>query len=218
MAASFGSADPRRGTRGRILGELRRSARTANEIADALGMTHNAVRAHLATLQRDGLVREAGLRRGETRPSVIYELVPQAEMMFSRAYVPFLAQLLAVLGEQMPASELDNLMRTVGRALAAEFAPLRGDLGERVHAAASLLEQLGALTRVEHEDGGFVLRGYGCMLGAAVHGRPEVCRAIESLLAQLVKAPVHECCERGEQPRCCFEILPSDSTPASALA
>jgi hypothetical protein len=45
------------------------------------------------------------------------------------------------------------------------------------------------------------------MLSQAVHGGPEVCWAMESLIGELVAVPVRECCERSEQrPRCCFEI------------
>jgi predicted ArsR family transcriptional regulator len=181
---------------------------TANEIAAELGLTHNAVRAHLAGLQRDGLIREGGLRPGETRPSVLYELVPRADSVFSRAYIPFIAQLLKVLGERMSRTELDQVMRTVGSGLAAEWPKLNGDLAQRVAAASLLLQELGSLTEVERSNGGFVLRGYGCMLGEAVHGRPEVCRAVESLIAQLVQARARECCVHGEHPRCCFEITP----------
>jgi predicted ArsR family transcriptional regulator len=200
------------GTRKSIIDLLRQSALTANEIAAALGLTHNAVRAHLTGLQRDGLIREGGLRRGETRPSMLYELVPRADSVFSRAYIPFIAQLLKVLGERMSKPELDELMRTVGTSLAAEWPRLNGDLGERVRAAAVLLQELGAMTEVEPNNGGFVLRGYGCILGEAVHGRPEVCRAVESLVAQLVQAEARECCQHGEHPRCCFEISPIAKT------
>lgn len=195
-----------RGTRRQIVDLLRRSAMTANEVAAELEMTHNAVRAHLAALQRDGLVREAGWRRGGTRPAVVYELVPRADAFLSRAYIPFVAQLLRALGERTSSAELDDLMLSVGRQLAAEWPRLQGDLRQRVTTAARLLEELGALMEIERADGGFVLRSYGCMLGEAVHGRPEVCRSVESLLAHLVEAPVRECCERGERPRCCFEI------------
>jgi predicted ArsR family transcriptional regulator len=202
-----------KGTRRRITDLLRQSPRTANDIAAALGLTHNAVRAHLVGLQRDGLVREAGLRRGETKPSVLYELVPRADSVFSRAYIPFVAQLLKVLGERMSKPELDDLMRTVGSSLAAEWPTLNGDLAQRVEAASLLLQELGALTEVERANGGFVLRGYGCVLGEAVHGRPEVCRAVESLIGQLVQAQARECCEHGEHPRCCFEIIPNRAEP-----
>ncbi|MDQ4080352.1 MAG: ArsR family transcriptional regulator, partial [Gemmatimonadota bacterium] len=182
-----------KGTRRQIIDLLRRSSLTANDIAAKCGLTHNAVRGHLAALQRDGLVREGGLRRSGTRPAVLYELIPRADSALSKAYIPFVAQLLRVLGEQMSQRELDALMQTVGQRLGAEWPRLQGTLAQRVDAASLLLEELGALTEVEHWDGGFILRGYGCLLGEAVHGRPEVCRAVESLLAHLIEAPVEEC-------------------------
>ena len=51
-------------TRGQIVSLLRRSARTVEELAGALGLTNNAIRNHLATLERDGIVRQEGIRRG----------------------------------------------------------------------------------------------------------------------------------------------------------
>ena len=202
-----------KGTRRRILDLLRRSALTAKEIAEALGLTHNAIRGHLAALQRDNLVREGSLRRGGTRPAMVYELVPRADSVLSRAYIPFVAQLLRVLGERMSKDELDELMQTVGRRLGAEWPRLRGDFRERVYGASALLVELGSLNEVEEWDGGYILRGYGCLLGEAVHGRPEVCQAMTSLVAHFAEAPVDECCERGERPRCCFEISPPSSGP-----
>ena len=51
-------------TRGRIVTLLRRASRTVDELAAALDLTDNAVRAHLATLERDGIVQQRGARRG----------------------------------------------------------------------------------------------------------------------------------------------------------
>jgi predicted ArsR family transcriptional regulator len=51
-------------TRGRIVTMLRRSNRTVEDLARALDLTDNGVRAHLAVLERDGIVRQRGsLRR-----------------------------------------------------------------------------------------------------------------------------------------------------------
>jgi predicted ArsR family transcriptional regulator len=197
-----------KGTRGRIIDLLRRSSLTANELAVRLGLTHNAVRGHLAALEREGFIREAGSRRGKTRPAAIYELVPDAEAGLSRAYIPFVAQLVRVLQEQLRPAKLDEVMRAVGRGLATNWPRMHGSLAERVEGASMLLEELGAPNDVERLDGGFVIRNHSsCMLAQAVHGRPEVCRAIESLLNELLDVPVRECCERSaERPRCCFEI------------
>ena len=206
-----------KGTRGEILDLLRRSDLTANEIAARLELTHNSVRSHLAALQREGLVREGGSRRSGTRPAVIYTLAPEAEAVFSRAYIPFVAHLVRVLQEKLEQTALDEVMNTVGRSLASDWPRARGDLPKRVEAASGLLAELGALNEVERLDGGFVIRGYGCLLSQAVHRRPEVCRAVESLLAELIEAPVRECCDRGaDRPRCCFEIAASSDTVPSA--
>lgn len=43
--------------RGRIVALLRRAGRTVDELTQALDLTDNAVRAHLAALERDGMVR-----------------------------------------------------------------------------------------------------------------------------------------------------------------
>lgn len=51
-------------TRGQIILLLRRKSRTVEGLAQELRLTDNAVRAHLATLERDGLVLQRGVRRG----------------------------------------------------------------------------------------------------------------------------------------------------------
>src|SRR5215211_6700801 len=117
MPAGHHRSDDSKSTRGQIVTLLRRSGLTANEIAAHLGLTHNAVRGHLAGLLREGLVREGGRQRGVSRPAVVYEIVPEAEAVFSKAYIPFVANLLRVLRERMPQRELDEIMHLVGRRL-----------------------------------------------------------------------------------------------------
>ena len=208
-----------KGTRGKIIELLRRSDLTANEIAARLELTHNAVRGHLSALQHEGLIREGGSRRSGTRPAVVYALVPEAEAVFSRAYVPFVAHLVRILQERLDQKELDEVMRLVGRGLATDWPRVHGDLRQRVDAAASLLEELGAVNEVERQNGGFLIRGYGCLLSQAVHRRPEVCRAMESLIAELVDGPVRECCQRdGGRPQCCFEIALGGDVGGTAKA
>ncbi len=206
MSARSIKADSPAGTRGRIIDLIRRSRPTATEIAAELDLTYNAVRVHLTALERDGLIRKAGLRRGGTRPSAIYELAPGVDDALSRAYMPFASHLMRALGDRLPDQELTQLMRNVGRRLAAEWARPRGPLLQRVDAASALLQELGAPNEVERSADAVRIRGFGCLLAAAVQGKPHVCRAMESLLRELVGTPVRECCERGEHPRCCFEI------------
>jgi len=62
--------------RGQIITLLRRSSRTVDELAQVLGLTHTAVRAHLAALERDGLVQQRSERRSSGKPSSVYDLMP----------------------------------------------------------------------------------------------------------------------------------------------
>jgi predicted ArsR family transcriptional regulator len=196
-------------TRGQIVALLRRGPRTVEELAQSLGLTDNAVRAHLAMLERDGLAVQVGVRRGggAGKPATLYELHPEAEPLFSRAYAPVLRAMLDVIAERMPESESEALMRDVGRRLAAQLGrDVTGDLHARVHAAATLLGALGGEAYVEKGDETLQLRGYGCPLSAAVTPRAEVCRAVEALLSEVIGERVRERCDRGERPRCCFQI------------
>ena len=199
-------------SRGRVVRLLQRASRTVEELAGALGLTDNAVRAHLATLERDGLVRQGELRRGAGKPSFTYELTPDAERLFPKPYGPVLRQLLDVLGERLPPDEVEGALREVGRRLGRAHRA-EGDPRRRAEAAVAVLNALGGLAELEEREGGFAISGWSCPLAAAVPGHAEVCRLAEAMLEEIVAAPVSECCERGEAPRCSFEIgsrRPSD--------
>src|SRR6266571_976823 len=193
-------------TRGQIVTLLRRTSRTVDELAEALDLTDNAVRAHLATLERDGFVQQRGARRGSGKPAYVYDLAPAAEHLFPKSYGPVLHQLLEVLNERMPSGELEELLRTVGRRIADKWNIPPGDLRVRLEAAVSVLNELGGMAELEKYEGTYRILGYSCPLAAAVPGHPEVCRLAETLLTELVGVPIQERCDRSEPLRCRFEV------------
>lgn len=202
-------------TRGRIVTLLRRSGSTVEELARALDVTDNGVRAHLAVLERDGIVRQRGsVRRGSGggKPAYFYELEPEAEDLFPKAYEPVLRRLLDVLSERTGEEKAEELLRAVGRRLAEEREVPADGARARMEAAVAMLNELGGLAELEESDGGFVIRGYSCPLGGVTPDHPEVCRMAETLIAELAGVPVHERCDRGERPRCSFEIASADDT------
>ncbi len=203
-------------TRGQIVALLRRASRTVEELARALGLTDNAIRAHLAALERDGLVRQQGVRRGGGKPAYAYALTPEAERLFPKAYGPVLRQLLDVLAERLGPAESEALLRAVGRRLAAGQTVPAGDLRARLAVAVAVLNDLGGLAELEEGDGAFVIRGYSCPLAAVTPGHPEVCKLAETLLTEVVGTSVRECCDRGEPPLCQFAVALADGT-AQAL-
>ncbi len=193
-------------TRGRIIMLLRRDSRTVDELAQALNLTDNAVRAHLATLERDGFVRQLGERRGSGKPAFVYELSTEAEQLFPKAYGPILRQLLEVLSEEMTTDEVEALLRRTGQRLAEQQPIPNGDLQSRLLSAVNVLNELGGLAELEQRNSTFFIRGYSCPLAVVVPGHPEVCRLAETLISELVGQSVKECCDGNEPARCCFSV------------
>lgn len=200
-------------TRGRIVAILRRGWRSVDEIASSLGLTDNAVRAHIAALERDGVVAPAGARRGGGvgKPATLYGVAEGADTLFSSAYAPALSALIAELGNRHP-DELESLLRGAGRRLGK---PASGTLAERVESAAALLTELGGDADVVATGDGFAIQGHGCALAQAVSTRPETCCMVEQLLAQVTGGEVREHCDRGQHPpHCAFRITESRADPA----
>ena len=196
-------------TRGRLIALLRRAPRTVDELAQQLDLTDNAVRAHLATLERDGLARQRGVRRsgGSGKPAYAYELTPEADQLFPKPYADVLGGLLAALNDQIPPAEVEALLRASGRQLAAQSPAAHGDLRARLEAAVAALNQLGGLAELDEDGEHLVVRGYSCPLAALVPDHPEVCRLAESFVSEVAGAPLHECCDHGPTPHCRFACV-----------
>jgi len=195
-------------TRGRILALLRAENRTVNDLAGILKLTDNAVRAHLISLERDGLVQQRGTRPGTRKPHATYGLSDEAEHIFPKEYGPLLNHFVTVVSNRLPPAAVRAAMRDVGRAVA------RDHLGqtkgrnrlERIEIALKVLSDLGSLATLGERDGKQVILGNGCPLAAVTASHPEACLIVESLLSKIIGEPAKKCCEYNGAPRCCFQL------------
>jgi len=198
-------------TRGKILSLLRQRDRTVDELATELRLTDNAVRAHLISLERDGFVVQAGTRAGARKPHVLYTVTAAVEHVFPKSYGPLLDLVLAAVNRRVAKRELRKAMREVGRKIASDNASKTSKTRrQRIDTAIRILSELGGAATVERVDGTDVIRGRGCPIAAATANHPEACLIAESLLSEIIGAPVKERCQRGPNPSCCFEILPAN--------
>lgn len=197
-------------TRGRIVTLLRGSSKTVNELAEELELTDNAVRAHLLSLERDGLVVQSGIQRGTRKPHFSYQLTEEAEHLFPKAYDVLLNELIAVLKGRLTPIAIEEVLREVGRSLANAQAldHKKGQLENRVSRALSALESIGGAARIEKDEKEIVIRSESCPLAASVAEHPEVCRLAETLLSEIIGAEVLEQCDRSDFPKCRFQVAP----------
>ncbi len=194
-------------TRGQIVTLLRRAApSTVEELATAFSLTDNAVRAHLAALERDGLVKQAEARRGAGKPSYTYALTPAAENLFPKPYGPVLRTLLDLLAEEKNSPELEVLLREVGKRIARGLPASAGSKRARLEAAVAMLNEIGGLTELEETPEEYIIQGYSCPLAMLVPAHAEACQLAESLVAEFTGLPVKECCQHNGRDSCRFQL------------
>lgn len=199
-------------TRGRILDLLRGGIGTVDELSRSLELTDNAVRAHLATLERDGLIEQSGLQRGLRKPHFSYRVTNEAEQLFPKAYHALLNQLLVVLKLRLKPKQLESILREVAAALAAGLNVKRNgeSLEHKAATAVEVLEEIGGVSHIEKEDDKLLIRSNGgCPFSETVTDHPEICRLAEVLLSEITDSDVREQCRRGAAPQCAFEIMAS---------
>ena len=186
---------------------LRESVKTVNEIAEKMDLTDNAVRAHLLALDRDGLVQQIGTTKGFRKPHSVYGLTDDARHLFPKSYDSILNKLVSVLKSRLSPKVVLEIMREVGREVADKDArPAGGSLSERLNAALAALERLGGSARIVERGDQLSIESDSCPFADVVAEHPEVCKATESAVQEIVGEPVTEICDRTGLPKCRFSI------------
>ncbi|MGQ0649572.1 MAG: helix-turn-helix transcriptional regulator [Gemmatimonadaceae bacterium] len=194
-------------TRDRVLALLRQGPQTVDSLSRALALSANAVRLHLASLQRDGLAHVSGMRReGPGKPAAIYEVPTDVDLLLSRVHAPLLLAVLDELRERVSTREFTSLLRAAGRRAAADSPRAGGSLADRASATGRWLESLGAQVRTRSIPGGVAIESDGCVVGSVVARHPQACAAIAALVGEVTGADATVACDRAGAPHCRFHL------------
>ncbi|MGH9949295.1 MAG: helix-turn-helix transcriptional regulator, partial [Pyrinomonadaceae bacterium] len=168
-------------TRGQVLKLLRRGVNTVDDLSSQLNVTDNAVRAHLTTLERDGLVERSGMQPGFRKPHVNYEITAEAEQLFPKAYSAFFNQFLEILKQRVEPKEFETILVEVARSLAEGNLPVENEsLESRIQRAIDKMESMGGASAFVEEDGKSYIKCITrCPFDISVSKHPEVCSLAE---------------------------------------
>ena len=207
-------------TRGRIVQSLKRHrTRTAMELSAEQGVTPNAVRQHLARLERDGLVTSRAQRRGRTKPTLLYSLTAEGDGLFPQRYPLLLNAVLDELASNGGSENVARVFQNIGRRSAARHAKRFAgkDLGQRVAELADFLRERGVMAEHGVSPNGFVLREYNCPFRDTVASHPEVCSVVHTLMEELLPVKPRQVTSiaRGDD-RCEFELPTAAADAVSA--
>jgi predicted ArsR family transcriptional regulator len=188
---------------------------TVGELGERLGITHVAVRRHLTSLERDGLVTSVQERLPMGRPTRVYSLTEAADSLFPKKYGAFTLELLDFMIRQDP-DMVEKFFAHRGEEMVEKYGP-------EVTAGASLEERVARLTEVQQANGylaewekgegdALVLKEFNCPVHQVSKKYPHACHhEMEFFKTVLGTDNVErvECIAKGGQ--CCrYTIKPAN--------
>lgn len=185
---------------------------TADEIAEQLGISRNAVRQHLTALENDRL-----LQRGETcatggRPKQLYVLTDKGRECFPRHYSWFAELLVGSLveraGSEGLSEQLSALGQQVGRQLTVQYAHLLTPGVDRARVLAGLMDELGYVARSSRSEAGEpLIEADNCVFHALAERHPEVCAFDLALMGTFTGRDIeHQECMARDGKVCRFRL------------
>ncbi|HTX58620.1 MAG TPA: helix-turn-helix domain-containing protein [Verrucomicrobiae bacterium] len=198
-------------TRGKIVAELRRlGSASAADLAQAFGLSPNAVRQQLVVLERDGLVLEKPVRRGPTKPTLEFSLTTEADKLFPQAYDRLLGAVLREVRDQFGAPAVDRIFDGISkRALSrAQQKITAAEPEQRVAQLTEMLRENGVVAEYSLIDGGFALHEHSCPYSSVAKEHPEMCQVIHHVIEETIGEPqqTESLIHGGKE--CRFEMKP----------
>jgi len=196
----------------------RNGSATIKELEDLLGVTTNAVRQHLQSLQADGYVERRQVNAGVGRPHHAYLISAKANALFACHCDDLALTLLEEVFALEGPDRTQTLLNRVGDRLAKRYATaVQADgLQERVEQLAVALSDRGVLTGVEVEDENMiVLHAYNCPYHELALEHRAICEMDEEVMRKVLGSDVNlSACMMDGHHGCSFVV--SNLKPAVA--
>lgn len=198
-------------TRSAILREIKnRGIANQGELAGTLGITREAVRQHLASLEEQGIIEHESLSsEGRGRPTQGYRVTEAGEHQFPKFYDVLSLSLIRAMADRQGDEGMKIVLQEVTDAQVAAWQPrMEGkSLRERMQELRDIYFDNDPYTSIERDDDGAMLVEHNCPYLTVATEEPRLCSVTVSTLQRLLGVEV----ERTERfqvgdGRCVFRI------------
>lgn len=198
-------------TRERILHLMKTAGSlSAKELTTELQITEMAVRRHLGTMERDGLIESKMVRQTAGRPTAVYGLTELAEGLFPKRYHSLTLDLLDELAEESGEDMVDRLFDRRKEKLSRRYmAEMQGkSLTEKVRTLSEIQNDNGYMTELQETDGGeYVLMEHNCPISQIANRYNHACDCELKLFESLLDADVERTECLAQQGRKCVYVI-----------
>ncbi|MDU4697315.1 MULTISPECIES: helix-turn-helix transcriptional regulator [Paenibacillus] len=198
-------------TRERILHLMKTAGPlSAKELTTELQITEMAVRRHLGTMERDGLIESKMLRQTPGRPTAVYGLTDLAEALFPKKYHSLTLDLLDELAEESGEDMVDRLFDRRKEKLSRKYmAEMEGkSLTDKVRTLSEIQNDNGYMTELQETEGGeYMLMEHNCPISQIANRYNHACDCELNLFESLLDADVERTECLAQQGKKCVYVI-----------
>jgi DeoR family suf operon transcriptional repressor len=210
-----------RGLRAELLVALKKAPHplTAKELAEQFGVTANALRRHLDSLEAEELVRHRREVRGVGAPVHAYSLTAAGDALFPRGHADVLTAVLESVRETAGSAGVVALARRQWERLVEEASPRLAELPlhERAQLLAELRSSQGYMAEATVLPDRIVLREHHCAIRDVADRFPEICIAEQEFVERMLGVPVERTCHMlSGCSSCAYTVRPTTSEQEQA--
>ncbi|KGF71871.1 transcriptional regulator [Neosynechococcus sphagnicola sy1] len=163
---------------------LKRGHATAQELAEALDISPQAIRRHLRDLEAEALLVHQVTQVGMGRPNYVYQLSPKGRDQFPNSYNEFAVSLLDTLKATVGQEQFRSILRQQWQHKAIEYRQQLGNrsLGDRVATLVALRKTEGYMAECYElempagtTEARFILVEHNCAIANVAESFPSVC-------------------------------------------
>ena len=154
----------------------------AQQLAEALEISPQAIRRHLKDLEAEGLILHQAVSSGMGRPQHLYQLSNQGKAKFPHRYGEFAVSFLDTLVETVGEEQMGVVLRKQWERKAEEYRQRlgNGSLAERVSRLVQLRQEEGYMAELHQtENTGneqrFIFSEHNCAISDVAESYPTVC-------------------------------------------
>ena len=160
---------------------LKHGQAAAQQLAQDLNLSKQAIRRHLNELEADGLIEYQSVRQGMGRPQHLYSVSSAGRDRLSpQKYSEFAVSFLDTLAETAGVEQVSKVLGKQWQRKAAEYRDRLGNgtLEQRIARLVQLRKEEGYMAELHHlssQERKFVLVEYNCAISDVAESYPSVC-------------------------------------------
>ncbi|MEM1367362.1 MAG: iron-sulfur cluster biosynthesis transcriptional regulator SufR [Cyanobacteria bacterium P01_H01_bin.15] len=160
---------------------LKKGEATAQQLAQWLSISPQAVRRHLKDLESEQLIEHQVHAQGQGRPQHRYQLSAQGHERFPQGYGHFAVSFLETMTATVGKDQVNEVLKTQWQRKADEYRDRvgGGNLGERIQKLVAIRKEEGYMPElVDAElihDEGFILAEHHCAISELAESYPNIC-------------------------------------------